>query len=60
MMLSEVLRKWRAMRELTLRDASKAIGISAPTLMRLEHGRQPDGKTLSKVMRWLLSDPRRN
>lgn len=44
------------MSELSLRDVGKEIGIGAATLMRLEQGRDPDGKTLAKVQAWLFAD----
>lgn len=40
-----------------LRDAAKTIGISAPTLMRIENGRVPDVETFGKVCRWLEIEP---
>ena len=53
--LGEVLRKWRTMKELDLRTASKQMGlISASTLMRIEHGRDPSGKSLATILNWLL------
>ena len=53
--LGEVLRKWRTMKELDLRTASKQMGlISASTLMRIEHGRDPSGKSLATILHWLL------
>lgn len=56
MKLGEVLRKWRIMSERDLRSVGAEIGISAATLMRLEQGRDPDGKTLAKVLAWLTKD----
>jgi transcriptional regulator with XRE-family HTH domain len=55
MKLGEVLRHYRVFNELALREVSKEIGIGAATLMRLEHGLEPDGITLAKVLRWLMS-----
>jgi DNA-binding Xre family transcriptional regulator len=40
-----------------LRDTAKAIGISAPTLMRIENGRLPDIETFGKVCHWLEIQP---
>lgn len=56
MKLGEVLRKYRIMNELTLREVGKEIGIGAATLMRLEQGRIPDGATLAKILNWLLAE----
>ena len=40
-----------------LREAAKEIGISAPTLLRVESGRMPDIDTFGKICRWLKVDP---
>ena len=40
-----------------LREAAGEIGISAPTLMRIEGGRMPDIDTFGKICRWLKMDP---
>lgn len=40
-----------------LRDTAKAIGISAPTLMRIEAGRIPDVQTFGKICQWLQVSP---
>ena len=56
MRLSEVLRKWRALREITLRELAAEFGISAPTLSRIEHGRQCDAETLVKILVWLTAE----
>jgi transcriptional regulator with XRE-family HTH domain len=40
-----------------LRETAKEIGISAPTLLRVESGRLPDLDTFGKICRWLQIDP---
>ena len=40
-----------------LRDTATAIGISAPTLMRIEAGRMPDIQTFGKICQWLQVSP---
>lgn len=50
-----VLRCWRVMEELTIRQAAKQIGISAATLMRIEHGRNFDAATLAKILQWMMT-----
>jgi transcriptional regulator with XRE-family HTH domain len=40
-----------------LRETAKEIGISAPTLLRVESGRLPDLDTFGKICRWLEIDP---
>lgn len=52
MKLGKVIRTYRLMQELTLRELGKEIGIGAATLMRLEQGRDPDGPTLAKIWTW--------
>src|SRR5947207_734171 len=53
--LGVLVRKRRGVRK--LREAAKEIGITAPTLMRIEAGRVPDVATFGKVCRWLAVDP---
>jgi transcriptional regulator with XRE-family HTH domain len=40
-----------------LREAAAEIGISAPTLLRVESGRLPDLDTFGKICLWLKVDP---
>ena len=40
-----------------LRETATEIGISAPTLLRVESGRLPDIDTFGKICRWLEVDP---
>lgn len=40
-----------------LRETAVEIGISAPTLLRVESGRLPDLDTFGKICRWLEIDP---
>lgn len=44
------------MYRLNIRDASKQIGISAPTLSRLQHEKMPDLITYQKCCKWLNVD----
>jgi len=41
-----------------LRETALTVGISAPTLMRIENGRMPDLTTFGKVCSWLEIDPK--
>lgn len=52
--LGACLRSYRLLKELDLRTLGKEIGISAPTLMRIEAGRQTDAGTLLKILNWML------
>jgi transcriptional regulator with XRE-family HTH domain len=52
--LGAVLRCYRLLKELDLRTLGKEIGLSAPTLMRIEQGRSVDAETLLKILNWML------
>ena len=54
--LGEMLRLYRTVNRLSLRDMAPAIGISAATLMRIETGQAFDAETLLKLWTWLLKD----
>ena len=54
MQIGKVIKKWRLMSELTLRQAAKQIGIGHCTLMRLEMGHSPRAETLRAVLIWML------
>ena len=59
MRLGTVLRKWRAMEELGIREVAKQMGVSTATLSRFEQGYNCDGVTLSRILLWLFGkDPR--
>lgn len=53
MRLGSVLRKYRLMQELTVRELAVEIGISFPTLSRVENGLGIDANTLMKIFNWL-------
>jgi transcriptional regulator with XRE-family HTH domain len=42
-----------------LRATASAIGISAPTLLRVEAGHIPDLETFGKICAWLDVDPKK-
>ena len=44
--------------KLSLETCSKLIGISKPTLSRIENGSMPDIITFFKIIKWLDSDAR--
>lgn len=56
MRLFKLLANWRWAEKITMREAAKEIGISAPTLCRVEKGEKMDGKTLSKILSWMMSE----
>lgn len=53
--LGVLVKKRRAAQK--LREAAAEIGISAPTLLRVESGRIPDVDTFGRLCRWLNVDP---
>lgn len=55
--LGRMIRCYRQMNERELRTVAKEIGISAATLMRIEHGRECDASTLMKILQWMM-EPR--
>ena len=59
MRIGEVLRDWRLMNRLTVREVAKLIGIkSASTLCRLENGKACDAETLGRIIAWLVGGKR--
>lgn len=60
MRIGNVIRKWRTMSEMSQREACKAIGVSLPTLSRIERGNPPDGETLRRLLLWLMSKENEN
>ena len=59
MRLGEVIRKFRVMSELSQRDLANQIGVNVSTLCRIENGEGMDGKTLAKVLGWLMEEKNR-
>lgn len=53
--LGAMVKKRRGARK--LRETAKEIGISAPTLLRIESGRLPDIATFGRTCEWLGVDP---
>jgi transcriptional regulator with XRE-family HTH domain len=54
MKLGEVISRWRKMSDIPIRDAAKDIGVSAPTLSRIENGKPSDGRSLARILTWLM------
>jgi len=55
MRLGEVIRRWRKMSDVGIREAAREIGVSHGTLSRIERGEAMEGETLAKVLGWLMS-----
>jgi transcriptional regulator with XRE-family HTH domain len=53
--LGEVIRRWRKMSDIGIREAAREIGVSHGTLSRIERGEAMEGTTLAKVLGWLMS-----
>lgn len=56
--IGEMVRMYRTMRNMTMRDLAKDIGIAHATVMRIEHGKAFDTHTLLKVLHWALDKPK--
>ena len=54
--LSVILRKWRLINELTVRELAHDIGFSLATLRRIEEGREMTASTLMKIFNWLCKE----
>jgi transcriptional regulator with XRE-family HTH domain len=57
MRLGDVLRRWRKMADINIRDAARSMKVSAATLSRIENGKDADGKTLAAILTWLMGEP---
>jgi transcriptional regulator with XRE-family HTH domain len=51
--------QWRVKNRYSLRDAGKIIGVSAPTLSRIENYRLPDIETFTRVITFFDRSPQR-
>lgn len=54
MNIGDVLKAWRCIGGMTLKEASERIGIPLPTLARIENGGMMDGATMWKLMVFLF------
>lgn len=54
MRIGDFISSWRRDNDRTLKQASEEIGIPLATLARIENGSAIDGKTLSKLFRYLF------
>lgn len=55
MRLGLVIKKFRAMTEMTTRELAQQTGISFPTLNRLENGESIDSRNFMKLLNWLMT-----
>lgn len=56
MNIGEVLRSWRNHKEFTLDEVSKQIGITLPTLQRIETGAGIENRTMMRLIRFLFDE----
>lgn len=54
MMVGTMIRCWRRIEDVGIREAAKQIGVSHGTLSRIERGDQMDAYTMMKLLRWLF------
>jgi transcriptional regulator with XRE-family HTH domain len=52
-LLGDLIRRRRKNGELSLREAADEIGVSAPTLQRVESGQIPNTSSLVRIAGWL-------
>jgi transcriptional regulator with XRE-family HTH domain len=50
MKIGEVLRDWRLVEKMTLREAAPKLGLSVPTMQRIEQDKPIDGDTMWKLI----------
>ena len=55
MILGELIYAWQAVNRKSLRKLARTIGCDHTTLHRFVHGKQVEGKTTEKIIRWALS-----
>src|SRR4051812_17637337 len=52
-LLGDLIRSRRKADSLSLRDAAEQMGVSAPTLQRVEAGQPPNSVNLVRITAWL-------
>jgi transcriptional regulator with XRE-family HTH domain len=52
--LGAMLKRYRVNESLGLRELAQRVGVSAPTLMRVEHGFGMDADTFMALLTWML------
>lgn len=60
MRIGEVIRCYRRIKDVGIRETGIEIGISHGTLSRIERGEQIDAVTMMKLMRWLFEGDGKN
>lgn len=49
-----MIRCWRRIEDVGIREAAQQIGVSHGTLSRIERGERMDAVTMMKLLRWLF------
>lgn len=55
MKIGNLIKSWRTIEQISLRDLAPEIGTSVATLSRVERGELMDGATLAKILIWMTS-----
>ena len=56
MKIGDLLRTWRVLEKMTLRGMADELGLAVETYRRVERGDELSGRTLAKVLTWILGD----
>ena len=56
MRIGEVIRCYRRIKDVGIRETGAEIGVSHGTLSRIERGEQIDAVTMMKLLRWLFEE----
>lgn len=52
--IGEVLRKWRIMSDLSLKQVAEMVGVKYVTIHNIESGGKMDSETQLKLIKWLF------
>jgi transcriptional regulator with XRE-family HTH domain len=53
MRIGKILRKWRIVNELSIKDVAGSIGLAPSTLFKIENDAPVDAPTLMRLINWL-------
>lgn len=56
MRIGMLLKKWRLVNELSIRQVAEEVGIGAATLYKIETGKPIDATTQLKLFNWLFAE----
>ena len=52
--IGKLIRAYRAVHDLDLRQFGNTVGLSAPTIMRIEQGHTMNAHTWLKLQQWMI------